>query len=249
MQTILHILKLVLFLPLLNLLVFFYHYIPDIGVVIILLTVLSRLVLLPSFHKSLKQQKTMQTLQPKIDEIKAKYKDDKQGEMQAIMELYKKHDFNPLSSCLPLLIQFPILIALYQVFIRSLNGSQLQGLYSFVPHIPAINPMFLHFLDLSKQSVVLAVVAAILQHIQTRMILPKGQIQDPTAKMTSYMTLYYLPLITIVLGVKIAFNLGGSVKHFGVGLPSGLVLYWVVTTLFSIGQQYYILRKEAKESM
>src|SRR3989344_7723784 len=106
-----HWFNLILVYPLLNLLVFAYHYIPDIGVVIILITVLSRLVLLPSFHKSLKHQKLMQNLQPKINEIKEKYKGDKQAEMQAMMELYKQHDFNPLSSCLPLLIQLPILIA------------------------------------------------------------------------------------------------------------------------------------------
>jgi YidC/Oxa1 family membrane protein insertase len=247
--SILNVLKIIIFFPLLNLLVFFYHYIPDIGLVIILLTVLSRLLLLPSFHKSLKQQKVMQELQPKIDEVKQKYKDDKQGEMQAMMELYKKHDFNPLSSCLPLVIQLPILIALYQVFIRSLNGSALVGLYSFVPHIDKISPLFLHFFDLSKPNAYLAIAAAILQHIQTRMILPKGKVQDPTAKMSAYMTLYYLPLITLILGVKIAIPIGGSVKHLGVGLPAGLVLYWVITTLFSIGQQYYIIWKEAKQSM
>ena len=232
--------------PLLNLLVFFYHYIPDIGVVIIILTVLSRLALLPSFHKSLKQQKAMQVLQPKINEIKEKFKNDKQGEAQALMELYKKHDFNPLSSCLPLLIQLPILIALYQVFIRSLNGSALTGLYSFVPQPGHINPFFLHFIDLSQQNIYLALLAGILQHIQTRMILPKTKSTDPTAQMSTYMTLYYLPFITIILGVKIAIPLASRTIHFGLGLPAGLVLYWVMTTLFTIGQQYYILWREVE---
>lgn len=249
MQPILEFLKLVIFFPLLNLLVFFYHYIPDIGVVIILITVLSRLVLLPSFHKSLKHQKLMQNLQPKINEIKEKYKGDKQAEMQAMMELYKQHDFNPLSSCLPLLIQLPILIALYQVFIQSLNGKNLEGLYSFVPNPGLINPTFLHFLDLSQPNIYLAILAAGLQYYQAKMILPKNKVLDQTAKMTAYMTMYYLPLITLFLGIKVAITIGGDVKHIGVGWPAGLVLYWIVTTLFTIGQQYYILRKEAKESM
>src|SRR3989338_2887446 len=107
----------ILVFPLLNLLVFFYNFIPDIGVVIILLTVLVRLVLLPSFHKSLKHQKALQDLQPKMNEIKEKYKNDKEQQAKAMMELYSAHKVNPLSSCLPLLIQLPILIALYQVFI------------------------------------------------------------------------------------------------------------------------------------
>src|SRR3989338_6616349 len=118
--------------PLLNLLVFFYNFIPDIGVVIILVTVLVRLALLPSFHKSLKHQKALQDLQPKMNEIKEKHKDDKEQQAKAMMELYKVHKVNPLSSCLPLLLQLPLLIALYQVCIRSLDGSKLNGLYSFV---------------------------------------------------------------------------------------------------------------------
>lgn len=243
------LLKDVIYLPLLNLLVFSYHYIPDIGAVIILLTVLSRLALLPSFHKSLKHQKAMQVLQPKINEIKEKFKNDKQGEATAMMELWKKHDFNPAAGCLPLLIQLPILIALYQVFIRSLDGSVLAGLYSFVPNPGHIDPYFLHFLDLSKQSIPLAILAGALQYIQARMLLPKGKITDPAAKMSATMTLYYLPLITIILGIKIAIPLSTRTFHIGLGLPAGLVLYWVVTTLFTIGQQYYLLRKETVESL
>ena len=88
----------------------------------------------------------MQALQPKINELKEKYKDDKPAEMKAMMELYREHDFNPAGSCLPILIQFPILIALYQVFIRSLNGSHLEGLYHFIPDPGLINPYFLHFI-------------------------------------------------------------------------------------------------------
>ena len=122
----------IIYYPLLNLLVFFYHYIPDIGVVIVLLTLLIRAILAPSFHKSLKSQKAMTDLQPKMNEVKEKYKNDKEGQARAMMQLYKDHKVNPLSSCLPLLIQFPILIALYQVFSKAL-GNHLSGLYSFVP--------------------------------------------------------------------------------------------------------------------
>src|SRR3989338_6875902 len=87
--------------PLLNLLVFFYNFIPDIGVVIILITVLVRLALLPSFHKSLKHQKALTALQPKMNEIKEKHKDNKEAQAKALMELYSVHKVNPLSSCLP----------------------------------------------------------------------------------------------------------------------------------------------------
>ncbi len=213
--------------------VFGYHYIPDIGIVIILLTILSRLVLLPSFHRSIKNQKLMQEMQPKMDAIKAKYKDDKEGEMKALMELYKEHEFNPLSPCLPLLLQLPILVALYQVFIRGLNGQNLVGLYSFVPNPGHINPMFLHFLDLSKPSWMISLAAAVFQYIQSRMLQPKVKSADPTARMLQLQTLYFFPVLYFFLGLKV---------------PAGLTLYWAVGILFMIAQQYYIIRKDATEA-
>lgn len=223
--------------PLLNLLVFFYHYIPDIGIVIILLTVIIRLILLPSFHKSLKHQKAISELQPKMNEIREKHKNDKEQQAKAMMELYQTHKVNPLSSCLPLLIQLPILLALYNVFMQSLNGQELVGLYSFIPHPQEIDPMFLNWLNLSNPNVYMGVVAGLLQYLQGRMQLPKsnpgGAPADPTAKMLQVQMLYLFPLLTIFLGAK---------------FPAGLTLYWIVTTLFGIGQQYYLLRKDAREA-
>lgn len=222
--------------PLLNLLVFFYHYIPDIGIVIILLTVLVRLLLLPSFHKSLKHQKALQDLQPKMNEIKERYKDDKEQQARATMELYSVHKVNPLSSCLPLLIQLPILIALYQVFIQSLNGEALRGIYSFVTVPESIDPMFLGLINLKDRNIWLPVLAAVLQYFQGRMMLSKQPSAngDAMSKMMSMQTMYLFPILTLVIGLQ---------------FPAGLTLYWVVTTLFGLGQQYYILRKEAKQAL
>ncbi|MBI2607333.1 MAG: membrane protein insertase YidC [Candidatus Doudnabacteria bacterium] len=218
--------------PLLNLLVFFYNFIPDLGVVIILVTVLVRLALLPSFHKSLKHQKAMQELQPKMNELKEKYKDDKEQQAKALMELYKVHKVNPLSSCLPMLIQFPILIALYFVFIQSLNGETLQGIYGFIQAPESLNPLFLGFLDLSKRNIILAVLAGGLQYWQGRMMAPRNQGGDQMSKIFSYQTLYFFPFLTFIIGLQ---------------FPAGLPLYWVVTTLFGVGQQYFIIHREAKE--
>lgn len=215
--------------PLLNLLVFFYHYIPDIGAVIILITVLVRLLLLPSFHKQLKSQKAMTALQPKLQALKIKYKGDKEAEARALMELYKEHKVNPISSCLPLLIQLPILIALYRVFMQSLNGKALVGLYPFIADPGKIDPLFVHWINLSHTNIIMAVVAGLLQYVQSRMMLPKTAPTDSTTKMMQYQTLYFLPAITILFGIR---------------FPAGLTLYWIVTTLFGIGQQYYLMREE-----
>jgi YidC/Oxa1 family membrane protein insertase len=222
--------------PLLNLLVFMYQYIPDIGVVIIILTVIIRLILLPSFHKSLKHQRALQQLQPKMQEIKEKHKDDQEKQAAAMMELYRVHKVNPLSSCLPILIQLPLLLALYQVFMQSLNGQELRGLYEFITHTEHIDPMFLNLIDLSKKgNYYMAGLAAILQYLQTRMSQSKNNLPtDQTTRMLTTYMLYLLPAMTF---------------FFGVQFPAGLALYWVTTTLFGIGQQYYILRREAKEAL
>src|SRR3990167_552490 len=218
--------------PLLNLLVFFYNYIPDIGAVIIILTVIVRLILYPSFHRSLKHQRALSALQPKMNEIKEKYKDNKEQQAKAMMELYSAHKVNPLSSCLPLLVQLPILIALYQVFIQSLNGAGLQGIYNFIPTPDKIDPMFLNFINLKDRNVWMPAIAAILQYFQSKLTLPKASGGDTMSKMMAMQTLYMFPVLTFFIGLQ---------------FPAGLTLYWIVTTLFGIGQQYYILRKEAKE--
>ena len=240
----------IIYRPLLNLLVFFYHYIPDIGVAIILLTLLIRLILAPSFHKSLKSQTALSALQPKLNEIREKYKNDKEGQAKATMGLYKEHKINPFSSCLPLIIQLPILIALYQVFRKAL-GNHLVGLYSFVPQPEHINSFFLHFLDLSKTPAVgghwylldakwylpglaLALITGLTQIWQSKLTMPKNiQGQDSAQRAMSMNMVYFMPLMIIYIAFR---------------LQTGLSLYWTVTTLFSVAQQYYILRKNPKTS-
>ena len=221
--------------PLLNALIFVYNYIPDIGVAIILVTLVVRFALLPSYHKSLKHQKALQALQPKMNEIKEKYKDDQQKQAAAMMELYRVHKVNPMSSCLPLLIQLPIFFALFAVFNQSLGGKDLVGLYSFVPRPDEVSPMFLGIMNLADHNLVLSAIAGILQFFQTKMMLPKTI--DPKDMMSTMMSgpmLYALPVITVVAGMSV---------------PAGLPLYWIVTTLFIIVQQYFIIKKEAKEAL
>ena len=218
----------VIYNPLLNLLVLFYNFIPDVGVVIILVTGLIRLALAPSFHKSLKSQAAMNAIQPKMSEIREKHKNDQQAQAAAMMALYKEHKINPFSSCLPLIIQLPILIALYQVFNTALKN-HIGGLYSFIHAPESISPLFLNWLDLSKPSWALGVVAGLAQFWQSKLMMPKNKgAQDSTAKIMSMQTTYVLPVISVVIALK---------------LPAGLPLYWIVTTLFGVAQQYWINRR------
>ena len=216
--------------PLLNILIWFYNVIPgqDMGLAIIALTLLIRLILFPSFQKSLRSQRELQKLQPKLNEIKEKYKDDKEAQTKATLEFYKENKVNPFSSCLPLLVQLPILIALYQVFLTGLNGKVASELYSFVPDPGTINTSFLGLVELGKSNIWFALAAGIFQFIQSKMMVPpKTGVPDKTASIMNAQLTYFMPVVTVLISMR---------------LPAGLALYWAVTTLFAIGQQYYIMR-------
>lgn len=216
--------------PLLNLLIWFYNVLPgnDIGLAIIAVTVLVRLILFPSFQKSLKAQKELQQLQPKLEELKEKYKNDKEAQTKATLEFYKTNKINPFSSCLPLLIQLPLLIALYNVFRSGLEGEIAGELYGFVANPGEINTNFFGILELSAPSFVFALLAGASQFVQSKLMAPKNKPQDKTAAMMSLQFTYIMPIITVMVAQS---------------LPAGLSLYWIITTLFAIGQQWYIMRR------
>jgi YidC/Oxa1 family membrane protein insertase len=223
-----------LYQPLFNLLIWLYNIIPghDLGFAIIGISLLLRLALWPLSRVSLKSQKALQDLQPKLEEIKLQYKDDKEKLAKAMMELYKNEKVNPLSSCLPLIIQLPILWALYRVLQDGLNMDSLVNLYPFVAKPEFINLNFLGFINLAEPHVVMAIIAAILQFFQTKMLMakrpPKKIRQEPGVKDEDMMAqmnksmLYFMPVMTAVIGAS---------------LPGGLTLYWIVMNLFAIIQQ------------
>lgn len=219
--------------PLFNLLVWIYNVLPnhDMGLAIIFLTILVKFVLFPFTWKQLKAQESLQAMQPKLDALKEQYKDDKQGLVQAQMALFKEHKVNPASSCLPLLIQFPFLIALYQVFISGLNSGSLELLYPFVYNPGHLGNSLLGILPLNTANIPLAVVAAGVQFWQGKMMLTKRPPKVPGAKdedmaaMMGKQMMYMMPLMTLFLGTT---------------LPAGLVLYWFMQTILTIGQQYLV---------
>jgi YidC/Oxa1 family membrane protein insertase len=243
----------ILYQPLFNALIFLYAYLPghDFGVAIIILTVVIRLVLYPLMAQSIKSQKVLNELQPKIQEVQKKHQGDKQQQAKAMMDLYQKEKFNPFGGCLPMLIQLPLLIALYQVFWKGFQEGQLGFLYSFVPNPGAINPMFLGLVNLTQPNIIFAVLAGVFQFFQSKMMMPARnasparnavstagwhsdaggpQKNDQMAQFSGMMQkqmIYLLPLFTVFILWK---------------LPAAVGVYWLVTTLFSIVQQYLIYR-------
>ncbi len=224
-----------LYYPLFNFLIVIYNYVPgqDFGLAVIILTIIIRLILYPLSVKAFTSQKALQALQPKIQELQKKYKDDKEKLAKETLELYRTEKINPFSGLFLALIQLPILIALYQVFWHGLKLDSLNGLYKFVVNPGLINPIFLHFVDLSQPSIWFAVLAGIIQFFQTKMLIPapvngQGKATDMAAIMQKQMV-YLFPILTVI----ILFN-----------LPSALGLYWIVSGAFSIAQQYIILKKK-----
>lgn len=222
-----------LYRPLLNLLFLFYQYLPgkDLGVAVIALTILIKLILFPLNTKTIKSQKELSEIQPKIKEIQDKYKNDKEKQVKAMMDLYKEKKINPFSSFLPILAQFPILIALYQVFLKGLKPEAMNSLYGFISQPGQIDPTFLGIINLSQPNVILAILAGIAQYLQLK-ISPqpkqtRGNSPNISQAMTKQMT-YLIPLFTIFICLK---------------FPSAMALYWLVMTIFTILQQYFILKK------
>lgn len=224
----------ILYQPLFNALILIYAYLPghDFGLSIIILTILIKFILYPLGVQAIRSQKAMAQLQPKLKEIQEKFKNDKEQQTRATMELYKTEKINPLSGCLPLLVQLPILLGLYRVFWRGFGASQMHFLYSFVPNPDPINTTFLGLMDLSHASVILAVLTGIAQFIQSKMVTPKQKAAKGSSDMGQMMQkqmLYLLPVFTVFILWK---------------MPAAIGLYWLTTTLFTIVQQYIILRKK-----
>lgn len=238
----------ILIAPLVNALFFIYGIIPghDFGLSIIIFTVIIRLLLWPLAGKQLHSQKKMQALQGDIAKVRAKAAGDKQKESAMLMELYKEKEVNPFSACLPTLLQFPVLIAMFVVFKKATGsiGDINTILYEPVKNLAYIKQVLagqvpfstnlFGIVNMAKPSAVLAIIAGITQYIQVKMITPKKQktdTKDPQAQMTSLMN-YTFPALTVFIAWS---------------LPSALPTYWITTNLVAILQQWLIMRKEVED--
>ncbi|MBU3895940.1 YidC/Oxa1 family membrane protein insertase [Patescibacteria group bacterium] len=222
-----------LYQPLFNFLVVLYKYIPgrDFGLAVILLTVSIRLILYSSSAKSIRNQRILSEIQPKLQEIQKTYKDDKEKLVKETMALYKEAKINPIGGLAPALVQLPVLIALYRVFWRGFEQVELGRLYGFIPSPGAIDAISLGFIDLSKPNLIIAVLAGIFQFIQTRLSMEtnKKPAKNDFAKVMQKQMIYFFPVITVLILMT---------------MPSALGVYWVTGSIFLIIQQKVVLKKQ-----
>ena len=229
--------------PVYNILVFFTDIFPgaNFGLAIISATILIKVAFLSLSKKQIESQKKMQEIQPKLKEIQEKYKDDKEKQSKAIMQFYKENKVNPLAGCLPLIVQLLFFITIYRIIITiSQTGFQVDttALYTFIAN-PGILSRYFLGIDLSAPSHIFAVLAAAAQFYQMKMLMrnqpkkePKDGEQADFATIMNQQMLYMGPILTLWIGFK---------------FPAALSLYWLVSTVFAIMQQWYIYKERTSK--
>lgn len=261
--------------PIFNILVLIYSAIPgaDFGIALILFTIVVRFLMYPLLKKQLHQSRAMQKMQPELKKIQAQYKDNKQMQGVAMMELYKKHNVSPWRSIVILIIQIPIFLALFQVIqVFSLHRDQIaKWTYDFMEGLPAIHNLiqnpdsFNHtafgFIDLTKNAVnqgqiywplmLIAIIGAVTQYIMSKQIMPKTgakkrRLRDVMADAADGKQHDQSEMNQIVSNNMMKFM---PVMMFFImmTLPGALALYYVISNLVAVGQQAYILREDEEE--
>jgi YidC/Oxa1 family membrane protein insertase len=190
------------------------------GMAIIALTIVTRALLIPLTYKSLKGMRALQALQPQIKEIQAKYKNDRQRMQQEMMRFYQENKVNPFASCIPLLAQLPVFITLFFVLKEELPddiGCKAGECGS--------EASFLFISDLTAKAAGGELIALLILYVGTQLI--SGMVMSITADKSQRIMMFALPFIFV---------------PFVITFPAGLVLYWITTNIWTIGQQYTIQR-------
>lgn len=234
--------------PIYNVLILLTSILPfhDLGFAILLLTILIRTILLIPSQKALVSQRRMNELQPKLNKIKEKYKDNQEMIAKETMALWKEYKVNPFGSCLPLLIQFPILIALFYVIQDGLNPNTAYLLYEPLKNfdVHSINVIFLGFLDLTKvNAIALPLFVGGLQFLQMKLSFVKNKKKDEVKpeknkpgsemEMASKSMIYFMPVM---------------IALFTASVPAGVGLYWSISTLYGIIQQLVVNKQVDTEN-
>ena len=198
-----------------------YVVVKNYGLSIVLFTIIIKIILLPLTLKQTNSMKKMQEIQPKVEELQKKYKHNKEALNQKMMDLYREHNYNPAGGCLPLLIQFPILIGLFRVLQNPQTYVFPAGTYENVVQ----SFLWLPSLGQPDPFYILPILTVISTYLSTKMISARsgGGTQQQTQKTMNLI----MPLF---------------IGYISMSFPSGLALYWVVSNLFQMGQQYVALR-------
>src|ERR1044071_9531297 len=195
------------------------------GGAIIALTIFIRALLIPLTYKQLKGMRALQALQPQIKEIQAKYKNDKQRMQQEMMRFYQENKVNPFASCIPLIAQLPVFITLFYVLQHDLSFDICGQTAKVCSEVPPGNwgESFLFIPDLTAKAEGGVLIALLVLYVGTQLI--SGLVMSVTADKSQRTMMFLLPLIFV---------------PFIISFPAGLILYWITTNIWTIGQQFTI---------
>ena len=216
-----------------------YHFLesigyPSYGLAIVLMTIIIKIVLFPLTKKQIESTRAMMKIQPKMDEIRKKYKNDPTRLNQELAKLYKENNMNPLAGCLPLLIQMPILFGMYYSIRGLKDHHEVLGSFLWVPEISKSTNEIIEGLSFTDPQYLLAfvlpLVSAFTTYIQAKQTMPKKNPNDKQqdgvmGMMQGQMMTYFMPLI---IGV------------WSLSFPSALVIYWITMNIMQIAQQAYV---------
>jgi len=228
----------ILWRPLFNGLIGLYVGLPghDLGIAIVVLTLIIRTILAPLLSRAAESQRAMATLQPHVKKIQEGTKNNREAQGKALMALYAEHKVNPFFTFLALAVQLPILIALFQVFRQGLHPASLVYLYSFIPSPGSLNPVSLGIINLTAGNLFLGAIAAVTQYFQTKLVTPApaaGSNKNDFATMLQWQTTYIFP---------------GLILVWSYTLPAALTLYWTVMNTFGIVQELLARRTRKNRS-
>ena len=232
--------------PIYNGLVFLVEFFPwmDLGVAIIIVTIIVKFIIFPLTKKSIKLQIIQKKIEPELKKIKEKYKDNKEEQAQKIMALYKEKGLNPLSSILILIIQIPVIFALYFVLLKGgLPEINHEILYSFINNPESINTFFLGLVDMTGKSLILALLAGISQYIQIKLMLPKLEPKKSNHQKT------FKDDLMRSMNTQMRFVMPVIVFFISYSLPAAIALYWITSNIFMIFQEIFVKRKMESQSL
>jgi YidC/Oxa1 family membrane protein insertase len=228
-----------LYVPIYNLLIAFADIVPngDIGIAVILVTLLIKFLVAPFSLGAVKTQRRMRFIEPQLKKLKEKYKGNREKLAIEMMALYKNNGIRPFASILTMIIQIPILLALYLVFFREeLLSVNMALVYSFMPLPEQLSPLFLGVIETTGNSIVLALIAVAAQYLQGLFTIPiPAKVENPTGlsaeefgRAIALQSRYLLPIVIGVIGYVTS---------------SAIALYFITASLFAIGQEFYVRHK------
>ncbi len=224
----------IIYVPIYNLLVFVADVIPggDLGIAVIIATVIVKLILVPVSISAIQTQRAMRLLEPELKDLRERLKDDREAQAKEMFALYKKHKVKPFSSILMLFVQIPIVLGLYFVCMAVAKGIDPALLYSFVPSPDHVSPLFLGIFSVAGSSIVLAVVAGLTQLAQAWYAIPvppkstepNPSMQQEFGRAMALQARYVFPLLIALFAYA----------------SGALALYFAASNLFMLAQEFLV---------